>query len=315
MARRYLWQKSGLKRDAEFRVEYVLELSPSLSYAWLIGCCPQQLWAVLIIFSLLGVWVTEFTLKRLARDVEDPHVVMSSFDKTVKLACKPKAAPPKAKVRHIYWLLATTLISLPSTLTPSSQQRIPKTAPSTMYARHSRHDLENLTLLYVVHWGYLTLLHAHWAWSQIVYKALIVLHTMIRNGATDNVLSYLSSEDVLRLKAVSNGHWEGVLFVLLNQALIRLTVRWHAKVTIHPRTCRTTQYIWTQEYARTKTSNMTLCECKVNPTVMPESRARSSRLAHAGDLREAKRSWVENSVPWQLKRGCYARQRRFCELW
>ncbi len=46
---------------------------------------------------------------------------------------------------------------------------------------------------------------------QVVFKALIVLHTMIRNGATDNVLSYLSSSEVLRLNNVSAGNWEGQL--------------------------------------------------------------------------------------------------------
>lgn len=47
---------------------------------------------------------------------------------------------------------------------------------------------------------------------QVVFKALLVLHTMIRNGATDNVLAYLSSSDVLRLKNISAGaHWEGEL--------------------------------------------------------------------------------------------------------
>lgn len=44
---------------------------------------------------------------------------------------------------------------------------------------------------------------------QIVFKALIVLHTMIRNGATDNILAYLSSSDVLKLRNVSSGNWEG----------------------------------------------------------------------------------------------------------
>ncbi|KAI9433505.1 hypothetical protein H4582DRAFT_2060917 [Lactarius indigo] len=44
---------------------------------------------------------------------------------------------------------------------------------------------------------------------QVVFKALIVLHTMVQNGATDNVLQYLSSSDVLRLKNVSGGQWEG----------------------------------------------------------------------------------------------------------
>ncbi|KAI9448772.1 ANTH domain-containing protein [Lactarius psammicola] len=32
---------------------------------------------------------------------------------------------------------------------------------------------------------------------------------MVRNGATDNVLQYLSSSDVLRLKNISGGQWEG----------------------------------------------------------------------------------------------------------
>jgi len=44
---------------------------------------------------------------------------------------------------------------------------------------------------------------------QVVFKALIVLHTMIRNGATDNVLSYLSSSEVLRLRNVAAVNWEG----------------------------------------------------------------------------------------------------------
>lgn len=46
--------------------------------------------------------------------------------------------------------------------------------------------------------------------SQVVFKALIVLNTMIRAGATDNVLGYLSNSDVLRLRNVSAGSWEGV---------------------------------------------------------------------------------------------------------
>jgi phosphatidylinositol-binding clathrin assembly protein len=34
---------------------------------------------------------------------------------------------------------------------------------------------------------------------------------MIRNGATDNVLSYLSSNDVLRLRNITAGNWDGML--------------------------------------------------------------------------------------------------------
>lgn len=46
--------------------------------------------------------------------------------------------------------------------------------------------------------------------AQVAFKALIVLHTMIRNGATDNILAHLSSSEVLRLHNVSAGNWEGI---------------------------------------------------------------------------------------------------------
>ena len=48
--------------------------------------------------------------------------------------------------------------------------------------------------------------------KQVVFKALLTLHTIIRNGATDNILAYLSNGDVLRLKNVAALHWEGALF-------------------------------------------------------------------------------------------------------
>ncbi|KAF8817472.1 ANTH-domain-containing protein [Phlegmacium glaucopus] len=98
---------------------------------------------------------------------------MSSYDKVVKLACKPKAAPPKAK--YIDPIIAATwsndgaVHDVCKALSPRIRE------PNTI----------------------------------IVFKALIVLHTMIRNGATDNVLSYLSSSEVLRLRNISSGNWEG----------------------------------------------------------------------------------------------------------
>jgi len=45
---------------------------------------------------------------------------------------------------------------------------------------------------------------------QVVFKALIVLHTMIRAGATDNVLGYLSSSNILKLRDISSANWEGI---------------------------------------------------------------------------------------------------------
>ncbi|KAF9561222.1 ANTH-domain-containing protein [Agrocybe pediades] len=98
---------------------------------------------------------------------------MSSFDKVVKLACKPKAAPPKAK--YIDPIIAATwsddgaVHDVCKALAPRIRE------PNAIVA----------------------------------FKALIVLHTMIRNGATDNVLSYLSSSEVLRLRNITAGNWDG----------------------------------------------------------------------------------------------------------
>ncbi|KAI0683970.1 ANTH domain-containing protein [Cytidiella melzeri] len=97
----------------------------------------------------------------------------SSFDKAVKGACKPKAAPPKPKyldpIIAATWSEDGAVHDVCKALTPRLKE------PNAL----------------------------------VVFKALIVLHTMIRNGATDNVLAYLSSSDVLRLRNISAGHWEG----------------------------------------------------------------------------------------------------------
>ncbi|KAG1721435.1 ANTH domain-containing protein [Suillus paluster] len=98
---------------------------------------------------------------------------MSSFDKTVKLACKPKAAPPKAK--YLDPIIAATW-SEDGAVHDVCKALVPRLREPN---------------------------------AIVVFKALIVLHTMIRNGATDNVLSHLSSSEVLRLKNVSAGNWEG----------------------------------------------------------------------------------------------------------
>ncbi|EIN09626.1 ANTH-domain-containing protein [Punctularia strigosozonata HHB-11173 SS5] len=98
---------------------------------------------------------------------------MSHFDKIVKLACKPKAAPPKAK--YIDPILAGTYSE-------------DGTVGDICRALQPRFREPN---------------------AIVVFKALIVLHTMIRNGCTDNVLSYLSSSEVLHLRNVAGGNWEG----------------------------------------------------------------------------------------------------------
>ncbi|KAH9173003.1 hypothetical protein EDB89DRAFT_2069233 [Lactarius sanguifluus] len=91
---------------------------------------------------------------------------MSSFEKVVKNACKPKPTLPKSK--YVDPIIAAT------------------------WSEHGAiHDVCKA--------------RSREPNSIVVFKALIVLHTMVRNGATD----YLSSSDILRLKNVSGGQWEG----------------------------------------------------------------------------------------------------------
>ncbi|KAL0565645.1 hypothetical protein V5O48_016373, partial [Marasmius crinis-equi] len=98
---------------------------------------------------------------------------MSSYDKVVKLACKPKAAPPKAKyldpIIAATWSEDGAVHDVLKALSPRLRE------PNAVVA----------------------------------FKALIVLHTMIRNGATENVLSYLSSAEVLRLRNIATANWDG----------------------------------------------------------------------------------------------------------
>ncbi|KAG9013744.1 hypothetical protein FRB90_005749 [Tulasnella sp. 427] len=98
---------------------------------------------------------------------------MSSYEKVVKLACKPKAAPPKSK--YIDPIIAATY----------SEDGAIHDVCKALAPRFREPN------------------------AIVVFKALIVLHTMIRNGATDNVLNHLSQSDMLRLRNVGNGQWEG----------------------------------------------------------------------------------------------------------
>ncbi|KAF9446195.1 ANTH-domain-containing protein [Macrolepiota fuliginosa MF-IS2] len=98
---------------------------------------------------------------------------MSSFDKIVKLACKPKNAPPKSK--YIDAIIAATW----------SEDGAVHDVCKALSPRFREPN------------------------SVVVFKALIVLHTMIRNGATDNILAHLSQSDILKLRNVYLGTWEG----------------------------------------------------------------------------------------------------------
>ncbi|ORY25441.1 ANTH domain-domain-containing protein, partial [Naematelia encephala] len=97
----------------------------------------------------------------------------NNFDKIVKLACKPKNAPPKAK--YVDTLVAATYSDDGSLndITRSLSLRLRE--PNAV----------------------------------VVFKALIVLHQMMRSGSSDQLLEHLAQNDVLRLRNVSGQNWEG----------------------------------------------------------------------------------------------------------
>ncbi|CDU25692.1 related to YAP1802-protein involved in clathrin cage assembly [Sporisorium scitamineum] len=99
---------------------------------------------------------------------------MSSYDKVIKGATKPKSGGIKPK--YIDPIIATTFA------TDGSLQDVCR-------ALGNRLREPNAT---------------------VVLKSLVILHTMIRNGEIDNVLSHLSSDiGNIRLRNVSNNSWSG----------------------------------------------------------------------------------------------------------
>ncbi|CCA67480.1 hypothetical protein PIIN_01309 [Serendipita indica DSM 11827] len=98
---------------------------------------------------------------------------MSHWDKVVKLACKPKSAAPKAK--YLDPIIAATY----------SDESSLRDVFASLAVR-----LREPTLV-------------------VVHKALLVIHTMIRTGHTDNVLGFLSSSsnDVLKLRHIYDGNF------------------------------------------------------------------------------------------------------------
>ncbi|KAF8329537.1 ANTH domain-containing protein [Cantharellus anzutake] len=96
-----------------------------------------------------------------------------SFEKIVKLACKPKAAPPKPKY-----------------LDPIIAATYDEEGVISDVCRALGNRLREPNAI-------------------VVFKALLVVHTMLRNGATENILSYMAKFDPLGLHNVGQGHWEG----------------------------------------------------------------------------------------------------------
>ncbi|KAG8822596.1 hypothetical protein FRC17_009507 [Serendipita sp. 399] len=101
----------------------------------------------------------------------------NNWDKIVKLACKPKSAAPKAK--YLDSIIATTY----------SDDGSLRDVFAALAVR--LRDSSNV----------------------VIHKALLVIHTMIRMGHTDNVLTFLSgsNNDVLKLRHIANGQNDGHL--------------------------------------------------------------------------------------------------------
>ncbi|PVG04714.1 ANTH-domain-containing protein [Serendipita vermifera] len=98
------------------------------------------------------------------------------WDKVIKLACKPKQAAPKAK--YLDPIIAATYSDDGTLREICASLAVRLREPSLV----------------------------------VIHKALLVIHTMIRTGHTDNVLGFLSSSsnDVLRLRHLSTGRADGI---------------------------------------------------------------------------------------------------------
>lgn len=145
---------------------------------------------------------------------------MSNLDKTVKLACKPKNAPPKAKVSasHTPKRLANTDFPccLRSTvcrvghLSPSTKRMLicSVLVAATFSDDGSLQDIcRSLSL------------RMREPNAVVVFKALLVLHQMIRSGSTDTLLEFLGQGDALRLRNISGQNWDGVYPLIDNSIL------------------------------------------------------------------------------------------------
>ena len=84
---------------------------------------------------------------------------------------------------------------------------------------------------------------------QVVFKALILLHTLIRNGATDSVLSYLAGSDVLHLHNVYQGQWEGELLGSRSRGIMQLD----PQDTMHLKISSVTLHTSMHEYGLSRT--------------------------------------------------------------
>jgi hypothetical protein len=91
---------------------------------------------------------------------------------------------------------------------------------------------------------------------QVVFKALLTFHTLIRNGSTNNILAYLSNGNVLKLNSVSTPNWEGAPSVtppIPDVKMKKLTIC--AQDIRHQRICPTTLHISTPEFEPSATSS------------------------------------------------------------
>lgn len=76
---------------------------------------------------------------------------------------------------------------------------------------------------------------------------------MIRNGATDNVLQYLSSSEVLRLKNVVGGQWDGARYALVPDLTPPSQLTPSFQATMRPETSNIMLCILTRAYVHTAT--------------------------------------------------------------
>ncbi|WVF67385.1 hypothetical protein IAT40_002141 [Kwoniella sp. CBS 6097] len=127
-----------------------------------------------------------------------------NYDKIVKLACKPKNAPPKAKyIECVMINLSVTMLTCPDSTQICMLTHNSGCFPSVLIAASYSDDG---SLQDIIRSLSLRLREAN---AVVVFKALLTLHQMIRSGGTQQLLDALSRQDVLKLRNVQGNSWEG----------------------------------------------------------------------------------------------------------
>ena len=156
-------------------------------------------------------------------------------------------------------------------------------------------------------------------YAKVELVGVRVLGFFLLDFSSTNVLSYLSSSEVLRLRDISSGNWEGALETSFLSMTFASRSQSSPQVMQHLRIYKSMLSISILGSVPTKISNMMLLEYRLNPIETYELLPRSKKMGalvvlllvvvlgsplQPPQLIGVKRSRVENYGQWQWRKAC-----------